>query len=75
MGLDACVYCNCYETRRVRRLPPQPELIYVDDKTGEVALRWDAPGADQHRFFEWLASACEHGPLGELVSTASEILI
>jgi hypothetical protein len=55
----------------------QPELVYVDDKTGEVALRWDAPGADQHRFYEWLATKqkrgrkrvdCEHGPLGQLVS-------
>jgi len=68
MGLDACVYCDCYESGKVRTPPPQPELVFIDEKTGEVALRWDAPGADQHRFYAWLTSACEHGPNGELVS-------
>ncbi|MGA2435138.1 MAG: hypothetical protein ABSG25_07610 [Bryobacteraceae bacterium] len=68
MGLDATVYCNCYELGKVHTPPPQPDLIYIDDKTGQLKLRWDAPGADQHQFYEWLASACEHGPLGEFVT-------
>ncbi|MGD0938604.1 MAG: hypothetical protein ABR905_02745 [Terracidiphilus sp.] len=48
--------------------PPQPDLVYIDPTTGEVLLRWEEEGADQHRFFEWLSSACEHGPMGHLVS-------
>jgi len=68
MSLDAVVFCDCFEKGRVRTRPPQPELVYIDETTGQVLLRWDAPGADQHRFYDWLASACEHGPMGELVS-------
>jgi len=67
VGLDATVYCDCYEKGRVRRPPPQPDLVYVD-VTGRVELRYDAPGADQRAFCDWLAEACEHGPMGELVS-------
>lgn len=66
MGLDAQVYCDCYEKGKVRRPPPQPELVYVDEN-GQVCLRWDAPGADQNAFFEWQKDACDHGPMGELV--------
>jgi len=68
MALDACVYCDCFETGKVKTPPPQPELVYVDPETGAVSLRWDAPGADQHLFNDWRASACEHGQFGELVS-------
>jgi hypothetical protein len=68
MALDACVYCNCYETGNAKTPPPQPDLVYVDPTSGEVLLRWEEEGADQHRFFEWLSSACEHGPIGHLVS-------
>ncbi len=67
MGLDATVYCDCYETGRARNPPPQPELVYVDD-SGQVCLTWDAPDADQSAFYDWLNGACEHGPMGELVS-------
>jgi hypothetical protein len=67
MGLDATVYCDCYETGRARKPAPQPELVYVDD-TGQVCLTWDAPDADQSAFYDWLKGACEHGPMGELVS-------
>ena len=68
MGLNACVYCNCYEIGNVKTPPPQPDLVYVDPTSGEVLLRWKEKGADQNRFFEWLSSACEHGPSGHLVS-------
>lgn len=67
MGLHVSVFCNCYETGNIRIPPPQPELVYIDEETGQVSLRWDEPGADQHRFHEWLGSACEHGPTGQLV--------
>lgn len=66
MGLDAVVYCDCYEKGRVHRPPPQPELVYVD-ANGQVCLRWDAPGADQNTFQSWLHDACDHGPFGQLV--------
>ena len=67
MGLDATVYCDCFEKGRVRTLPPQPELVYIEP-TGQLSLRWDAPHADQHAFYGWLADSCAHGPMGELVS-------
>ena len=67
LGLDASVFCNCYETGKTRCAPPQPELVYVDD-VGQVQFKWDAPRADQRRFYDWLANACEHGPMGQLVS-------
>jgi hypothetical protein len=49
MGLDAVVYCDCYERGRVRGPPPQPESVYVD-ANGQVCLQWEAPGADQNAF-------------------------
>jgi hypothetical protein len=67
MGLDARVYCDCYEKGTVRRPPPQPELVYVDS-SGQLCLKWDDPRADQHGFHKSLKDACEHGPWGELVS-------
>src|ERR1017187_8172013 len=67
MGLNARVFCNCYETGKVETPPPQPDLVYVDPTSGEVLLRWDEEGADQHRFFEWLSTACERLPNGRLV--------
>ena len=66
MGLHAVVYCDCFERGKVRELPPQPELVYVEP-SGQVSFKWDAPNADQHRFYDWLAKACDHGPMGELV--------
>jgi hypothetical protein len=42
-------------------------LVYLDE-TGQVFLNSDAPGADQDKFDAWLAGACVHGPMGELVS-------
>ncbi len=67
MGLNARVYCDCYEKGKLRKPPPQPELVYVEP-SGERCLRWDSPEADQHAFYDWMREACEHGPLGELVS-------
>jgi len=58
MGLDACVYCDCYEKGKVRT-PPQPELVYVDE-CGQVSLRWDVPGANVKAFDAWVTTACEH---------------
>jgi hypothetical protein len=41
--------------------------VYIDEH-GQVSLQWDQPGADQFAFYDWLENACEHGPMGELVS-------
>lgn len=65
MGLNASVFCNCYETGRTTR-PPQPDLVYLDEM-GEVSLR-DHPEANQSAFDEWRARACPHGPPGERLS-------
>jgi hypothetical protein len=67
MGLNAWVYCDCYETGKAKA-PPQPDLVYVDPESGSVSFRWEAEGADQHGFYDSRASACEHGPIGQLVS-------
>jgi len=66
MGLDAVVYCDCYEKGRTRTPPPQPDLVYVD-RNGQVCLKWYAVGADQNAFYDWLKDACDHGPTGDLV--------
>lgn len=31
MGLDAAVYCNCFETGKLKELPPYPDLVFVDN--------------------------------------------
>ena len=67
VGLDATVYCDCFEKGTIRMPPPQPELVYVE-LSGQVSLRWEEPQADQRGFYDWLAGCCEHGPMGELVS-------
>jgi hypothetical protein len=43
-------------------------MVYVDPELGRVSLRSDKAGADENLFNEWLASACEHGPSGQLVA-------
>jgi hypothetical protein len=70
MGLDATVYCDCWDTGKVRKPPPQPELVYVE-ASGQVSLKWDAPEADEQSFYNWLAEACDHGPMGELISASA----
>src|SRR4051794_1580466 len=67
MGLDVMVYCDCYEKGKLRTPLPQPELVYTD-ASGQMCLQGEDPRADQHRFDAWQQEACEHGPLGWLVS-------
>lgn len=31
MGLDATVYCDCFETGRLKELPPNPSVFVSDD--------------------------------------------
>lgn len=61
------VYCDCYERGKVRRPPPQPELVFVD-YTGGLSVDLKQPNADFIGFDNWLRTACEHGPMGQLVS-------
>jgi len=67
VSLDATVYCDCYERGKVRTPPPQPEFIFVED-FGGLSLNCDQPEVNQNAFDHWRATACEHGPWGELVS-------
>jgi hypothetical protein len=57
MGLNAAVYCNCYETGRLRTPPPKSASVYVAEDGG-LACRDVEHFAE---FDEWLESdACEH---------------
>jgi len=67
MGLDATVYCDCYEKGKMRTPPPQPGFLSID-QDGGLCLDCDQPNADEFGFYKWLATACEHGPWGKLVS-------
>ena len=59
MGLDATVYCDCYETNRLKEPPPHPDLISVAPNG-----RLDCNSADLESllaFDQWLLNhACEH---------------
>ena len=59
MGLDATVYCNCFETGALREPPPRPDLIYVAPD-GSLGCR--SENSDTLRDFdEWLLlRACEY---------------
>ncbi len=59
MGLDAAVYCNCFETGRLKESPPYPDLVFVtrdgslDCKSENLELLLE--------FDQWLFHrACEH---------------
>jgi hypothetical protein len=56
MGLDAKVFCNCYELHKVRTQPPHPELVYVDED-GSLCCR---DRIHVNEFDQWRHDACEH---------------
>jgi hypothetical protein len=59
MGLDATVYCDCYETGRLRESPPNPHLISVAPD-GSLDCRSDDLDT-LLEFDRWLLErACEH---------------
>jgi hypothetical protein len=68
MGLDACVYCDCFEKGRLRESPPKGITLMVetDGSLGHVEKNLDL-----EIFIEWdrwrEEFACEH-PRGELLS-------
>jgi hypothetical protein len=65
MGLDARVYCNCYEAGKLRTAPPKPELVYVEG-CGALACRDEGDDEIYFEFERWRAQSCEH-PGGVLV--------
>lgn len=59
MGLDAVVYCDCWE-RGATRVPPKTNWqVAIDDQSG-CRLRAKGSDASQVDFDNWDHNACEH---------------
>jgi hypothetical protein len=58
MGLDAVVFCDCYEKGRIKRLPPELSPVYVLPN-GSLEPRSDDPEV-LDRFDAWRVHACRH---------------
>ena len=56
MGLDATVYCNCFEVGRVKEPPPCTVVVAAD---GSLDCKSDDLDTDLS-FAKWLLHACEH---------------
>ena len=59
MGLDAVVWCDCYENGRLRELPLPNWRVRVHPDTGERDSECEIL-EEQMAFDQWNASACEH---------------
>lgn len=58
MGLDASVYCDCWEKGKLNSPAPNPEFVTMDE-SGFLEIESD----DDQLYFafeEWKSSACEH---------------
>ena len=58
MGLDAFVFCDCYEKGRLKRKPPNPDLVHVLPN-GDLECR-SKDSKVLERFDRWRENACEH---------------
>jgi hypothetical protein len=59
MGLDACVYCDCVEKRRLKRPHPYPKQLYIG-RNGSPEIRTvDAAKIERHDTWMQLPP-CEH---------------
>lgn len=59
MGLDALVYCNCIEEKRLRISPPLPRLLYIQRGGNPRVQTTDEAKRQLHG--DWIAGApCEH---------------
>src|ERR671936_3121543 len=58
MGLDAFVFCDCYEKGRLKRKPPDPKLVYVLPN-GDLGCRSEDSKVLE-RFDDWRENACRH---------------
>lgn len=59
MGLDACVYCNCFESGKLNSEPPEPGRVFVMEDGG---LDYHCDDLEQTIMFDrWLKDdACDH---------------
>ncbi len=58
MGLDVFVFCDCYEKGRLKRQPPNPDLVYVLPNGDQECRSKDSKVLD--RFDRWRENACRH---------------
>ena len=58
MGLDAFVFCDCYEKGRLKRKPPDSKLVYVLPN-GDLGCRSEDSKVLE-RFDDWRENACRH---------------
>jgi hypothetical protein len=59
MGLDAFVLCNCYETGKIRKPPPRPELVFITP-AGDLDCRSNDRN-ELREFDHWRCyETCEH---------------
>jgi hypothetical protein len=58
MGLDAFVYCDCYEKGRIKRSPPEFGSLYVKSNGRLESRRKDSELLE--RFDAWREHACGH---------------
>lgn len=58
MGLDAYVYCDCFEQNRLHSVPNQQWQVRVADDGSRMTESDDLE--DQIAFDQWNASACDH---------------
>ncbi len=58
MGLDAVVYCDCVEKRRLKTPHPLPQLLYIASNGSPEIHSEDEAELEQHD--AWLRIACKH---------------
>src|SRR5438876_4302582 len=74
MGLDAFVFCDCYEKGRLKRKPPKPDLVYVLPN-GDLGCRSEDSKVLE-LFDHWRENACNHEAgmiAGDWLGNASSI--
>jgi hypothetical protein len=59
MGLDACVYCDCFETGKLLHEPPSAEFVCIGQDGGRCYALTDAE-ASYTEFDKWNKTACIH---------------
>ena len=58
MGLDAVVYCDCFETHRLRVQPPGAWNVSIDDDGSRYPANDEAH--EDLAFDKWNNTACDH---------------
>lgn len=65
MSLDACVYCNCFESGKLLHEPPRADFVTIGPD-GSRCYALDDSYASYMEFDNWNRNACPHAD-GELV--------